>query len=106
MIEKISISKITNDLVLFSIKAIIIAFISFAFLQSYLPSGQLLLIPEYIHEFSTFLDRNHIRKQMIGSLASPYAVEDKIKQFEKNGDTEMIAYAKEHKKSLLGQQHQ
>jgi hypothetical protein len=95
------ISNMAKNISLFTIKAIITAFILFAFLQSYIPSGQLLLIiPEYIHDFSELLNRNNIRKQMIGSLGSTYAVDMKIEQLIKNNDIEMIEYAKEHKKSL------
>ena len=82
MINKVNLSETLNSLYLFSIKSIIIAFIAYAFLQSYLPSGQLLLIPEYYQEINAFLNRSHIKKQMIGSLSSPFAVEDKIRQLE------------------------
>jgi hypothetical protein len=99
MIDKFS--KYINELLLFSIKTIIVVFIFFSFLHSYFPSSNLLLIPQYIEEFNSFLNRNHIKKQLIGSLASTYAVEEKISLLEKIGDVEMVTYAKQHKQSLL-----
>ena len=92
--------EITNDLILFSIKAIIVLFIAFTFLQSYLPSNQLALIPGYVSDLGAFLNRTHIKKQLIGSIASSYAINEKIKELEISGDAEMITFAKEHKKSL------
>ena len=94
-------SKYFNELILFSIKTIIFFFISLSFLNAYFPSSNLLLLPQYIEDFNSFLNRNHIRKQLIGSLSSPYAVDEKISQLEKIGDVEMVTYAKQHKQSLL-----
>jgi len=70
-------------------------------LQAYLPSKAITLLSEAVNETLVQLTNDSVKKQLIGSLSSVYAIDQKIIQLKENKDFPMVEYAEKHKQSIL-----
>ena len=73
----------------------------FVGLQAYLPEKTMTLMGETINHILLALDRDSVQQQLIGSLASEYAIDQKIILLKEQNNYLMIDFAENHKKSLL-----
>jgi len=85
---------------IFILKSSIFIFIFFLGLQAYLPEKTFSLLSEIVKEGLIAMDRESVQRQLIGSLSSEYAVDQKIKLLQQQNKSSLVEFAEEHKKSL------
>jgi len=86
---------------IFILKTAIVIFLFFVGLQAYLPEKTMALMGETINLTLLALDRDSVQQQLIGSLSSEYAIDQKIILLKEQNNYLMIDFAENHKKSLL-----
>ena len=89
-----------KSIAIFTLKVIIITFVFFTGLQAYFPAKAFTLISESINQGILMLSHDSVKKHLIGSLSSQYAIDQKIIELQENKDFKMIEFAEKHKKSL------
>ena len=86
---------------IFILKTSIVIFLFFVGLQAYLPEKTMTLMGETVKNTLLALDRDSVQQQLIGSLSSEYAIDQKIILLKQQNNYSMIEFAGSHKKSLL-----
>jgi len=86
---------------IFILKTSIVIFLFFVGLQAYLPEKTMTLMGETIKHTLLALDRDSVQQQLIGSLSSEYAIDQKIILLKQQNNYSMIEFSENHKKSLL-----
>ena len=88
---------------IFILKTSIVIFLFFVGLQAYLPEKTMTLMGETVTNTLLALDRTSVQQQLIGSLSSEYAIDQKIILLKQQNNYSMIEFAENHKKSLNNQ---
>jgi len=85
---------------IFILKSSIFIFIFFLGLQAYLPEKTFSLMSETVKQGLTVMDRESVQRQLIGSLSSEYAVDQKIKLLKRQNQSSLVEFAEKHRESL------
>jgi len=93
-----------KKILIFILKTLIVIFLFFVGLQAYLPEKTMALMGETVTNTLLALDRTSVQQQLIGSLSSEYAIDQKIILLKQQNNYSMIEFAENHKKSLNNQQ--
>ncbi|MDA8691931.1 hypothetical protein N9M18_02245 [Candidatus Pseudothioglobus singularis] len=88
---------------IFILKSAIVIFLFFVGLQAYLPEKTMFLMGETVKQGLTALDRQSVQRQLIGSLSSEYAIDQKIILLKQQNNLSMIEFAENHKRSINSQ---
>jgi len=86
---------------IFILKTLIVTFIFFLGLQAYLPEKTMSLMGETIKKGLVALERESVQRQLIGSLSSEYAIDQKIILLKQQKNYSMLEFTENHKKSLM-----
>ena len=55
---------------------------------------------ETVKQGLTVMDRESVQRQLIGSLSSEYAVDQKIKLLKRQNQSSLVEFAEKHRESL------
>ena len=85
---------------IFTLKVIIFNIIFFTFIYAYIPSNTIFLLKDLMNDSKKMFNNVSVQKQLIGSLASCFAIKDKINRENIKNNPIILEFGKKHLKDL------